>query len=156
MPRRRTRPNNNLPPFVPLIWDILNNRAYIDLPPSAAKALPYFLGKVRTRNYSDPARCETEFRFSYSEAERLGFSRSTFFKIISDLMANGFIDPRDRGGLRGEGRGYSLFVLSERWKQYDADDFRKVNWRTYIPPFGVRRSVRNVNRTGSIYRINAA
>jgi hypothetical protein len=50
----KVKTKNHLPPFVPLTWDLLNHAAYRDLKPSAAKALPYFLGKYQV--YSEIAR----------------------------------------------------------------------------------------------------
>ena len=124
--------SNRLPPFVPLIWDILNSQAYKDLPASAGKALPYFIGKVQT-NYNDPQRYSMEFEFSYTEAQRYGFAIATHHRSIRELMAKGFIDPADKGGLRGLGRSYSLFTLSWRWKEYGKADFKNVEWRCFMP-----------------------
>jgi hypothetical protein len=112
------KPNGNkLPPFVPLTWDVLNSKAYIELPPSAAKALPYFWGKVK-KGFSDPEKYVTQFTFSYPEGLRLGFSHTTFAKIIRDLEKFGFIDWVAQGGLRGKGKGYNRFKLTQRWENY--------------------------------------
>ncbi len=80
------RKRQKLSSFVPLIWTILNSSAYKDLSPSAAKALPYFLGKGRTK------RGLVEFEFPYSEAyKRYGFPYQTFARIIKDLIKKGKI-----------------------------------------------------------------
>jgi len=112
--RKRTN-ENRLPPFVPLTWEMLNSKAYIELPPSAAKALPYFWGKIKT-GFNDPEKYTTEFTFSYPEGQRLGFSHTTFAKTIRDLQKFGFIDWVAHGGLRGKGKGYNRFKLTQRWK----------------------------------------
>ena len=121
-----------LPPFVPLTWEMLNHKAYKELPPSAAKALPYFLGKVKMY-YNDPNRLNTEFSFSYKEAKTLGFALATFSKVITDLIKYGFLDPIDKGGLRGDCKSNNLFCLSERWKLFDQPDFQIVDWKCFCP-----------------------
>ena len=129
---RGRKNGNRLPPFVPLIWEILNSRAYKDLPPSTAKALPYFLGKYKG-GYNDPQRYLGEFSFSYSEGKRLGFSTATFSKVIQALVGFGFIDPVDKGGLRGDCKSYNLFRLSKRWEAYGTTNFAQLDWRCFIP-----------------------
>lgn len=131
MPRGKS---NRLPPFVALTWEMLNSKAYKVLPPSAAKVLPYFLGKPKY-NYNDPQRYREEFPFSYSEAKKYGFAIATHHKSISQLVEKGFIDPVDKGGLRGLGRSYSLFTLSWRWKDYDKLGFEKIAWRCFEPRY---------------------
>ena len=74
-----------------------------------------------------------EFSFSYREAGKYGFSNGTFFKVIQDLMKFGFIDPIDKGGLRGESRSSSIFKLSERWKDYSKNDFEVISWKRFEP-----------------------
>lgn len=130
MPKRRH--GNKLPPFVALIWDMLNSMAYKELNYASAKVLPYFLGKFKG-SYHDPQRYLFEFSFSYSEGQRYGFSSATFSKIIQELVAKGFIDPCDKGGLRSEGKSYNLFKLSKRWKDYGNPDFKFLNWKCFSP-----------------------
>ena len=132
---RRKYVTNKLPPFVPLPWEILNGQAYKDLPPSAAKALPYFLGNKETRkkHYADPLRYEIPFTFKYSEGERFGFARRTFHQIISNLMRFGFIDPVTKGGMKGCGFTRSKFKLSQRWKHYGTPEFVEITKWEYFP-----------------------
>ena len=80
---------NKLPPFVPILWEVLNSKAYHSLPYAAAKALTYFLGKVKLP-YNDSQRLSAEFAFSYSEAKSYGFALATFSKVIKDLINFGF------------------------------------------------------------------
>ena len=108
---------NRLPPFVPLTWDLLNSPAYKELTPSSAKALPYFLGKVKL-GFNDPEKYEKYFNFPYPEAEKLGFSTATFSRIRKELEEKGFIERVERGGLRGKGEGYSKYTLSKKWELY--------------------------------------
>jgi hypothetical protein len=120
----RRRKGDRLPPFVALPWDLLNSKAYKELPPSAAKALPYFLGKIK-KPFNDPEKYNMEFTFSYPEGLRLGFSHTTFAKIIRDLEKFGFIDWVAQGGLRGKGRGYNRFKLSRGWENYKFQENEK-------------------------------
>ena len=114
--------------FVALTWGILRSRAYYDLRLSAAKALPYFLGKVHCA-FNDPQRYCTSFSFSYTEAEHYGFALGTFCRAINDLIEKGFIDPVKKGGLRGDGKSYSLYKLSNRWKKYGTAEFEQMTWK---------------------------
>jgi hypothetical protein len=129
---RRKEWKKRLPPFVALTWDILHSDAYKDLTGSAGKALPYFLGKVQ-KSYRDPERYERGFHFTYREAEKYGFTRRTFFRIIGSLIEKGFIDPIERGGLKGLHGGYSRFKISRRWEKYGRWDFEKKDWNQVIP-----------------------
>ena len=129
---KRGKDRNRLPPFVALPWTLLNHAAWRELPPSAGKALPFFLGKIKT-GYYDPARYTTEFSFSYSEGKRYGFALATFGRIIEELIRAGFLDPVDRGGLRSDGKSYNLFRLSQRWGKYGTADFQHIEWREFKP-----------------------
>ena len=129
---KRKKESLKLPPFVALLWELLNSKAYKALPPSAAKALPYFLGKDKTHP-KDPAYYEVEFKFTYAELKRLGFAYSTGSTLIQDLVKFGFIDPVLKGGLRGAGRTASIFKRSERWRKYDTPWFVKIDFVSFIP-----------------------
>jgi hypothetical protein len=113
--------------FVALTWTVLRSRAYLELKPSTGKALPFFLGKVYGA-FNDPQRYCTSFSFSYTEADRYGFAIATFCRVIHDLIDKGFIDPVKKGGLRGDGKSYSLYQLSHRWKKYGTAEFVQITW----------------------------
>jgi len=108
---------NKLPPFVALTWELLNSKAYKELPPTAAKMLPYFLGKVKIPLGNSQYYTLT-FSFSYSEGVSLGAAKKTFYNVLCALVAYGFIEPIEKGGLRGCGLTSSTFKLSDRWKKY--------------------------------------
>ncbi len=127
-----------LPPFVPLIWDLLNSKAYLELMPSAAKALPYFIGKPADDRkqkliYGIPAYFGAVFQFSYREGKRLGFAFGTFSRVIRDLVRLGFLEPIDKGGLRGDGKSYNRFQICRRWERYGYSDFERKDWVCFIP-----------------------
>jgi hypothetical protein len=130
--KRKRKQGDRLPPFVPLLWNVLNSQAYKELPPSAAKALPYFIGKVKLKP-NEPDRYERSFPFSYSEGRNYGFAKATFSRTIKDLVRIGFIDPVDKGGLRGDGKSTSRFKLSRRWETYGTDKFEPLDWKCFIP-----------------------
>ena len=111
--------NNRLAPFVAMPWSMMNHNAFKKLPPTPAKMLPYFLGKVQLPgNDKNPAYYKTTFEFTYSEAFGLGCAKRTFGKVIEKLMEFGFIDPVKKGGLRGAGLTSSIFRLSARCVNY--------------------------------------
>lgn len=123
----KKKSGNRLPPFVALTWEMLNSRAYKELPASSAKALPYFLGKVKT-GYNDPQRYSIEFPLCYKEAASYGFAAATFSKAIQRLVAHGFINPIDKGGLRSEGgKALNLFSLSLRCVETMASQSLKLS-----------------------------
>jgi hypothetical protein len=128
----RKKIRNKLPPFVALTWEMLNSEAYKALSHSAAKALPYFLGKVKLPD-RDPHRYISVFSFSYTEGKRFGFATSTFHKVIQELVGKGVIDPVDKGGLRSNGKSYNLFRLSERWRRYGTNEFESRDWKCFNP-----------------------
>lgn len=140
--------SNRLPPFVALTWKMLNSPAYKELNHSSAKALPYFLGKIKG-TYNDPQRYLIEFIFSYSEGKRYGFSPATFSKSIKELMSMGFIDPVDKGGLRSDGRSYNIFKLSKRWENFGRKDFQSIDWKCFQPRKN-RKLLQKGNATASV------
>jgi len=138
MPKRRDRKGESLPPFVPMTWQLLNSDAYKALSYASRAMLPYFIGKPE---YSDGKKInlrsdlyfKTKFTFSYREAVKLGCTTRTFTRVIEDLMRKGFIDPIDKGGLRGGGLSYNVFKMSDRWKQYNKKEFvEAIEWKKFI------------------------
>ena len=127
---KKGQAKNRLPPFAAIPWALLNNKAYWDLKPSAAKALPYFLGKPR-KPFNNPENYAVEITFSYSEADRYGFAPSTFYKVIVELVEKGFIDPVEKGGLRSDAKTYNKFKLSKRWEKYQTSEFLPMNWKQF-------------------------
>lgn len=124
------KPGGNHQAFVRLTWKMIEGKAYIELPSSAKAMLPYFLKKVKKSDW-DPGYYNTHFVFPYSEAIRYGCAKRTFFRVIAALVENGFIDPVERGGLRGTGLSSSTFKLSDRWKKYGSGDFDRLSWSQF-------------------------
>ena len=132
MGKNKGNKKKHLPPFVPITYEIMDSKAYKSLRPSAAKALPYFFRKVKI-HYNKPERHLADFTFSYQEAKKCGFANGTFHRVICDLIEKGFIDPKDKGGLRGDCKSYNVFRLSERWKKYGSTDFEEKKWESFQP-----------------------
>lgn len=130
----RRKDKLSLPPFVPLTWAILNSEAFKALSYASRSALPYFIGKTK-RHIRAEDYLTTEFSFSYREAITYGYARKTFSRVISDLMRHGFIDPVDKGGLRGMGLSLNKFRMGDRWKQYGSPAFIPVEWKQFAPKF---------------------
>jgi hypothetical protein len=127
MPRSRKKNANKIgTPFVPLTWVLLNSKAYRELPQSAAKALPYFIGKDGRGAFKYGEEYGGIFEFTYDEAIRLGFAKRTFAKVLKDLVSFGFIEMAGYGGLRGNCKSFNKFRLSIRWKQYGTPQFENV------------------------------
>jgi hypothetical protein len=116
--------------FVALRWDMLNHKSYIDLPPNAKGMLPYFLGKVKIP-FTDPTYYHAEFSLTYSEAEKYGCSRRTFYRVIECLISHGLIDPIRKGGRNGGRDLQSIFRISTRWQSYGTAVYRKITWAEF-------------------------
>jgi len=109
---------NRLTPFSPILYAELDSAAYKALPGNAAKALPYFKRIHGLRIKKAGRDFNGIFDFTYTEAEKIGFARHTFARIIAELNAKGFIDVVSQGGKRGCGMSNSKYCLSERWRNY--------------------------------------
>jgi len=68
-----------LPPFVPLTWKMLNSSAYKKLKQSSAKALPYFLGKVKLPLF-DPQRYSSPFFFFLHRSQKIRICQWDLFQ----------------------------------------------------------------------------
>jgi hypothetical protein len=71
--------------------------------------------------------------FTYPEANHFGISDSQFYRSIKALIERGFLDPEHRGGSFGQGRDYSRFRLSERWRKWGTPDFEKKSFQRLLP-----------------------
>lgn len=129
---KRSKKGHKLPPFVAVPWDLLNSKAYCALTHSARACLPYWLGKPKAR-FDCAEYYEREFIFPYPEAENYGFARATFAKVIRELVEKGFVDPKDKGGLRGDGLSYNHFALSRRWRAFNTPEFVRMTWGQAMP-----------------------
>ena len=63
----------------------------------------------------------------------MGFAPATFSRIIQDLVKYGFIEPVEKGGLRGDCRTSNKFMLSKRWEVFGQEEFQKRTWKSFQP-----------------------
>ena len=119
-------------PFIMLPYKMINSRAYKSLSPVAAKALPFFLAKVKL-HVADDQRYREIFTLSYGGLKAAAnISDRTCSKVFQELVRVGFIDPVEKGGLRGNGKSCSKYKLSRRWEQYQQPGFKEINLKTFI------------------------
>ena len=114
MSKSRHSQKERLSPFVPIFHDELESTAYRTLSANAAKLLPYFK-RICVKATRGKPNETTLFGFTYTEAVKYGFARSTFSRAVKDLQKHGFIDIAEVGGLRGAGHSCSQYKLSRRW-----------------------------------------
>ena len=129
MVRTETKPNRN--PYIPFTFKMLNSEAYKSLPPSACKALLFFLAKVKLPE-TNPWRYWKSFTLSYGELKASAkISDKTCSKVFQSLVEFGFIDPVSKGGLRGGCKVFSTYKLSKRWEKYGKLDFQEIDLKTF-------------------------
>ncbi len=114
--------------FVALTFKMIESDAYKRLTEAGLKTLVLFLKKVRT--YHPVERYEYQFPFTFPEAKKNGISNSSFDRALTQLVELGFIDCTVKGGIRSDGKSYSYYRLSKRWKDYGTPSFQK-RWRGY-------------------------
>lgn len=123
--RNKKSSGNRLPPFTPIFNEELSSVAYQELSGNAAKALPYFRRIHGILQKKSGDKFNGIFDFTYSEAEKFGFARRTFSRVITELIEKGFIDLVVQGGKRGCGMTNSKYKQSERWREYGTGAFMK-------------------------------
>ena len=129
MGTRKPKPNRN--PFIQFTYTMMNSRAYRTLSPSACKALPLFLAKVKLPVASEQRYRET-FSLSYGELKSAtGLSDKTCANVYRELVRFGFIHPVSKGGLRSHGKSVSKYKLSLRWKEYGQPGFKEIDLRKF-------------------------
>jgi hypothetical protein len=128
---KRANNKTKFPNSVILLWEMVVHKAYLDLPPSACKELPFFIKKVK-RRLDAPERYLDEFTFSYREANRYGFATTTHHRTICALIEKGILDPCAKGGLKSDRRSYNRFRLSQRWLKYGTPEFVRYTWEHFI------------------------
>ena len=120
------------PPFIMFQFKMLNSLAYKSLSPSSAKALVFFLAKVKLPDSNDQ-RYREIFTLSYGELKAAAsLSDKTCSKVFRELVKVGFIHPVEKGGLRGNGKSCSKYKLSRRWEQYQQPGFKEVDLKKFV------------------------
>lgn len=96
------------------VLKILQSKAYWELKNHwASKLLPEFLYRARNNGHIE---------FTYQEAyQRFGIPKYSFTRAIDQLVNHGLIDiVSSKAGRR---KNKSMYVISERWKQYGTPGF---------------------------------
>jgi hypothetical protein len=114
--------------------DMFYSKAYMELSASALRTLQRCLQKrkwstVKIRKKKSIVYENEGFIFPYSEAELLNIKSTQFWKNIRKLIEAGFIDIVHQGGWYQKNekhKDYSVYCLSERWRHYGTDQFKKV------------------------------
>ena len=113
--------------------DLLHSKAYRKLTYGPAiKLFNWFHEKVKIevnkkkRGKQRYKVIKGDMKFEYTEAGFRGLSHQQFRKALSILHSLGFIDVRKPGSsLKGD---YSVFTLSNRWREYETTDFVTVEF----------------------------
>lgn len=77
------------------------------------------------------------FIFPYIEAEWMGIKTTTYWKNMKTLYEVGFIDIFYQGGWYQKNvreKDYSVYKLSDRWKNYGTPEFKAVEKKKRLQP----------------------
>lgn len=124
---------NTKSPFIYLERKLIESEAFRKLTGSAKNVLLLFLcrkqvKRIRNREGRKDGYQITnngEIVFTYDEAVKRGFSRQTFARALDQLVECGFIDISHPGG--GMLKDCSRYAISERWRQFGAENFKRVS-----------------------------
>ena len=116
---RHAKVKVKLCPFVPVFLAEMDSPAFHQLSGNSAKLYVYLKRSCSRAAGNKPANEVTVFGFSYTEAERYGFARRTFIRMIKELIEAGFIELVEKGGLRGCNGVCSKYRLSRVWASRD-------------------------------------
>jgi hypothetical protein len=79
---------------------------------------------------------DEDFIFPYAEAAFLGIGTTQYCKNIKKLIEVGFLDLVHQGGWyqkHEHKKDYSVYKLSERWRDYGTNEFVKVEKKKVLP-----------------------
>lgn len=111
-------------------FSLLHSPAYKSLSYGPAlKALPWCYEKGRNVETNRKKRGDkryivtlVDFSFTYEEAKLRGLDHKKFYRALCELVRYGFLDVVHRGSGNNKGqKDFSLYRLSERWRDYDTD-----------------------------------
>jgi len=118
-------------------WEMLDSKAFKELNASGIRVLLRFLQK-RTWAYIKQGRHQKRVYenhnlvFTYAEAAAvIGIQTTTFYNAIKRLVEVGFVDIEHQGGTFGH--DYSMYALSERWRDYGTERFKIVEKERTLP-----------------------
>jgi len=110
---------------------LLESKAYYKLSGNQIRILNRFMMKRKLKKIKVKGRKAEwiitnngEIVFTYSEAEKMGMSRSTFLRAIDRLVEVGLIDITHSGNGNFKG-DCSKYFISDRWMEYGMKHFKK-------------------------------
>lgn len=106
--------------FVALDHELLDSQAWRALTVHAWAAFICIKRKFNGKNGDN-------LSFTFEEAHQI-MHRNTYAKVLNQLVDHGLIDIVKSGGLHNKP---NIFSLSERWRKYGTDDFKKG--KRYVP-----------------------
>jgi hypothetical protein len=114
-------------------YEMMESEAFRSLSGTAMWVLLRFMQKrewSHTRSSGRKIRVyeDSSLTFTYPEANHFGISDTTFLRSIKTLVRRGFLDVEHRGGTMGQGRDYSRFKISDRWRKWGAADFDETDF----------------------------
>jgi hypothetical protein len=124
-------------PFVPLLHDLIQSDAYKLLSSTAKIAFTYFLRDKRSHQQE-----KVTLTFGQAKKYRVCQSPSTFGAAKMQLVENGLLDPVDGGGLNAP----AIFRLSERWRFFGTDRFKKVPYKLGIGSKYFKTAMKDVDK----------
>ncbi len=117
-------------------WEILASQAFKELNASAIRVLLRLLQKRTWSNIKQGGRSKRIYEnhnivFPYAEAAALGIKTTAFYEAIKKLVEVGFVEIEHQGGTFGH--DYSMYAISERWRDYGTEKFKKVEKKRSLP-----------------------
>ena len=114
--------------------DIFYSHAFTELSASGIRVLMRCLqkrkwSKVKIRGKKQIVYNNDGFIFPYAEADFLHIKTTQFWKNIKKLVEVGFIEIIHQGGWYQKNekeKDYSVYRLSDRWKKYGTQEFKKI------------------------------
>jgi hypothetical protein len=129
--------------------DIFYSEAFKSLSASAMRTFMRCLQKrswINRKNHKGkPIYSNDGFIFPYAEAELLGIGTTQFWKNMVTLVEIGFLDILHQGGWYQKNerqKDFSIYKLSDRWRLYGKDGFKKVEKvKVLQPEFYIRSNL---------------
>jgi hypothetical protein len=111
--------------------------------------------KIRIHGKKQIVYSNDDFIFPYAEAEFLGIGSTQHWKNIKTLIELGFLDIVHQGGWYQKNekqKDYSIYKLSDRWKDYGTVNFKRVEKAKVLQPDYYVRENLEKKRTGATSR----
>ena len=113
MEKKRRKRRTKYPPFVMLLHELMDSKAWQGLSCYARTVYTEIRRRYNGKN-------DKNLSLTYKEAEKI-MNRHTYSKALKELVNHGLIDIIRSGGLY---RKSNIFGLSDRWKFYGEKDFK--------------------------------